>query len=158
MPSVQRFLERLRRAASRRPAVPTPTASEPLPPNPPGPEPTDPPKRHIAVVVEGLAGEDLERVFDIIWDQSAARGLKPVIITMTADLQRIRARKWPVEIVLDIHRQRLDDLPMELRLEQQLQGIVRLWQPAVITSFASFNAAHLAQRLRALAGLTEAPQ
>lgn len=106
--------------------------------------------RHVAVFIDGHAGAKLEEILRIVTEQSRHRGLKPVIVTIDADLDRIRSYGLPVEIVLDTGRQVIEGLPMHLRLDQQLRGIVRLWQPVGVVAFAHRRHEQLVRRLREL--------
>ncbi|MCB2053637.1 MAG: AhpC/TSA family protein [Geminicoccaceae bacterium] len=95
------------------------------------------------MIVEGHRGDALERILAMVKDRSAAAGVAPVIVTISADLDRIAAAGLPFEVLVDPDGEAVDDLPMRHRLEQQMEAIVRLWQPINVIAFVTPTRARL---------------
>lgn len=112
-------------------------------------DPAQPRGAYIAVVVNGFENGELDTILDTIGRESAAAGLQPLIVTRTIDLAAARRRRMPVELVEDqAPHARAPDLPWRLRMDAQIRGLVRLWEPVAVASFARPAATELVRSLQ----------
>lgn len=96
-----------------------------------------PPRRVFIAVVIGLAADDLERVLDLLKEQSEALDVEIVLLTDQLDFEVFRRRDMIFEYLAPVEprRARRGDLDWELLEHRRLAVIRRKWQPGRIIGF-----------------------
>jgi hypothetical protein len=108
-----------------------------------------PPRAYVAVIVNGFENGELDKILETVAQESAAAGFRPLIVTRAIDLAATRRRSMPVEFVNDQGpHASAPDLPWRLRMEAQVRGLVRLWEPVAVASFARPPAPDLVDSVR----------
>jgi len=130
---------RPRRAARQAPVAEPPPAAD---------QPTAALRGHLAVVVEGFRGERLDLILQTITDTATRQRMAPVIVTTLGDLPFLRHVSLPLEAVWDIQPGRRDHGLLAIRQAQQLEAIVRLWQPLDVAAFTTPQGRYIGSGLR----------
>jgi hypothetical protein len=129
-------------AIGRRPAAALPAAAVAADLEPP-------PGAYVAVIVNGFENGELDKILDTVAQESAAAGFRPLIVTRAIDLAATRRRGMPVDFVNDQGPHASEpDLPWRRRMEAQIRGLVRLWEPVAVASFAQPSAVDLVDSVR----------